>query len=32
LARVHMSLLHTSQHGFFWPYEDVYVYGGQPVR
>jgi len=26
LEHVHMALLYTSRRGFFWPYEDLYVY------
>ena len=26
LAQMHLALIYTSQRGFFWPYEDLYVY------
>jgi hypothetical protein len=31
LQQMGLRLLYRSPHGFFWPYEDLYVYGDSDV-
>jgi len=31
LRQMGLRLLYRSPHGFFWPYEDLYVYGDSDV-